>query len=145
MKAQRQPLAGGTANVIEIEPTLTTHLRLTIHPDGGVARLRVLGEVVPDPRRWAGLTVDLAAAANGGTVLDARDRFFSPPENAIRPGPAVPMGDGWARTHRATGPPPAPAAAAATGSCCTWPRPGRCGSSTSTRCTSSGTRRARSG
>ena len=39
--------------------------------------------------------MDLAAADNGGTVLDASDRFFSPPENAIRPGHAVTMGDGW--------------------------------------------------
>ena len=103
MKAERQKLEGGTANVIEIPPTLATHLRLTIHPDGGVARLRALGEVVPDPRRWAGLTVDLAAADNGGTVLDASDRFFSPPENAIRPGHAVTMGDGWETRRRRGG------------------------------------------
>lgn len=103
MKAERQPLKGGTPNVVEISPTLATHLRLTIHPDGGVARLRVLGEVVPDPRRWSGLTVDLAAADNGGTVLDASDRFFSPPENAIRPGHAVTMGDGWETRRRRGG------------------------------------------
>jgi allantoicase len=103
MKAERQKLEGGTANVVEIPPTLATHVRLTIHPDGGVARLRVLGEVVPDPRRWAGLTVDLAAADNGGAVLDASDRFFSPPENAIRPGHAVTMGDGWETRRRRGG------------------------------------------
>jgi allantoicase len=103
MKAERQTLKGGTANVVAIPPTLATHLRLTIHPDGGVARLRVLGEVVPDPRRWAGLTVDLAAADNGGAVLDASDRFFSPPENAIRPGHAVTMGDGWETRRRRGG------------------------------------------
>jgi allantoicase len=103
MKAQGQPLKGGTPNVVEIPPTLATHLRLTIHPDGGVARLRALGEVVPDPRRWSGLTVDLAAADNGGTVIDASDRFFSPPENAIRPGHAVTMGDGWETRRRRGG------------------------------------------
>lgn len=103
MKAERQKLEGGIANVIEVAPTFATHLRLTIHPDGGVARLRALGEVVPDPRRWAGLTVDLAAVDNGGTVLDASDRFFSPPENAIRPGHAVTMGDGWETRRRRGG------------------------------------------
>ena len=137
MKAERQTLKGGTANVVEIPPTLATHLRLTIHPDGGVARLRVLGEVVPDPRRWAGLTVDLAAADNGGAVLDASDRFFSPPENAIRPGHAVTMGDGW-ETRRRRG-----------GGCdwllLPWRRRGGSASSPSTPCTSSATPRARSG
>jgi allantoicase len=103
MKAQRVPLKGDTPNVVEIPPTLATHVRLTIHPDGGVARLRVLGEVVPDPRRWSGLTVDLAAADNGGSVLDASDRFFSPPENAIRPGHAVTMADGWETRRRRGG------------------------------------------
>ena len=34
---------------------LVTHVRLTIYPDGGVARLRVHGEVVPDPR-WLGVS-----------------------------------------------------------------------------------------
>ena len=49
-----------------------THLRLTIYPDGGVARLRAEGEVVPDPRLLAGLPLDLVALENGGTVADAQ-------------------------------------------------------------------------
>jgi allantoicase len=36
-------------------------------------------------------------------VLDASDRFFSPPENAIRPGHAVTMGDGWETRRRRGG------------------------------------------
>jgi allantoicase len=100
----RQPLAGDTANIIDVATAvLASHVRLTIHPDGGVARLRVLGEVVPDPRRWAGLSVDLAAAENGGIVLDCSDRFFSPPEHAISPGNAVSMGDGWETRRRRDG------------------------------------------
>jgi allantoicase len=100
----RQPLAGDTANILEVpNPVLASHVRLTIHPDGGVARLRVLGEVVPDPRRWAGLTVDLAASDNGGVVLDCSDRFYSPPEHAIAPGRVVNMGDGWETRRRRDG------------------------------------------
>ena len=41
--AQGHELRGGTENVVDIAPALATHLRLTIHPDGGVARLRVVG------------------------------------------------------------------------------------------------------
>ena len=37
-----------------------THVRLNIFPDGGVARLHVHGEVVPDPALFEGLTFDLA-------------------------------------------------------------------------------------
>ncbi len=49
-----------------------THVRLNIFPDGGVARLRVHGEVVPDPALVAGLTVDLAAAELGADVVDVQ-------------------------------------------------------------------------
>lgn len=100
----RQDLAGDSANSLEVQsPVLASHLRLTIHPDGGVARLRALGEVVPDPRRWAGLSVDLAASENGGIVLDCSDRFYSPPENAIAPGNAATMDAGWETKRRRDG------------------------------------------
>ena len=47
----RSPVAGDSRNTFEVEPgRRATHVRLTIFPDGGVARLRVHGEPVPDPR-----------------------------------------------------------------------------------------------
>src|SRR4029450_10546393 len=42
-------LAGDVQNLFTIDnPHRFTHLRLNIFPDGGVARLRVLGEALPD-------------------------------------------------------------------------------------------------
>ena len=43
-------------------------MRLNIHPDGGVARLRVHGTAVPDPRLVDAGPFDLAALENGGRV-----------------------------------------------------------------------------
>lgn len=82
-----------------------THLRLRQHPDGGIARLRVYGEVAPDPGWLAELgTFDLVALENGGTVEDASDRFYSPPEHTILPGRSRKMDDGWeTRRRRDTG------------------------------------------
>jgi allantoicase len=82
-----------------------THLRLRQYPDGGIARLRVYGEVAPDPGWLAELgTFDLVALENGGTVEDASDRFYSPPEHTILPGRSHTMGDGWeTRRRRDTG------------------------------------------
>jgi allantoicase len=97
----RSPLAGDCENVFAVtDPHRFTHLRLTIYPDGGVARLRAEGQVVPDPRQLAGLPLDLVALANGGTVVAASDRFYSPPENMISPGRAAVMGDGWETRRR---------------------------------------------
>ena len=100
----RSALAGDSENRFAVSDARRfTHLRLTIYPDGGVARLRAEGEVVPDPRRLDGLPLDLVALENGGTVVAASDRFYSPPENMIAPGRAAVMGDGW-ETRRRRGP-----------------------------------------
>jgi allantoicase len=82
-----------------------THLRFKIYPDGGVARLRVYGEVVPDWDRIKkiGGEIDLAAVENGGLVLSCSDMFFGHRHNLIMPGRAVNMSDGW-ETKRRRGP-----------------------------------------
>jgi allantoicase len=82
-----------------------THLRFKIYPDGGVARLRVFGEVVPDwdEIRRIGGQVDLAAVENGGLVLSCSDMFFGHRHNLIMPGRALNMSDGW-ETKRRRGP-----------------------------------------
>jgi allantoicase len=82
-----------------------THLRFRIYPDGGVARLRVYGEVAPDwdSIRRAGGLVDLAAVENGGLVVATSDEFFGHRHNLIMPGRALDMSDGW-ETKRRRGP-----------------------------------------
>lgn len=98
----RTAVGGHAENVFAVHVARRfTHLRLCQHPDGGVARLRVLGEVAPDPAWLAGLgTFDLVAQENGGVVEDASDRFYSPPENTIMPGRSQTMADGWETRRR---------------------------------------------
>ena len=76
-----------------------THVRLTIHPDGGVARFRVHGEPRPDPRMFEG-TVDLAALELGGMVVDCSDAFYGSASNILRPDRARHMGEGWENARR---------------------------------------------
>ena len=98
----RTPIGGHAANAFRITGgRRVTHLRLNTFPDGGVARLRVHGEVVPDPRWLSALgTFDVVALENGGAVEDASDRFYSPPEHTILPGRPVSMADGWETRRR---------------------------------------------
>lgn len=97
----RSKLRGDTRNAFPVDTAgVVTHVRLTIHPDGGVARLRVHGEPVPDPRPFAHLPLDLAATVNGGRVLGASDRFYARPENLLLPGNAATMGEGWETARR---------------------------------------------
>ncbi|MFG2193504.1 allantoicase [Streptomyces sp. NPDC048639] len=98
----RTAIGGHAANgfVVEAEQRFT-HLRVNQHPDGGIARLRVHGVVVPDPAWLAALgTFDVVALENGGAVEDASDRFYSPPANTIRPGRSRKMDDGWETRRR---------------------------------------------
>src|SRR5688500_8030566 len=102
----RTPLQGDSENIILITSTdAVTHLRFHIFPDGGVARLRVHGEIVPEWRNVGGLggEIDLAAAENGAEVLNCSDMFFGPKHNLIMPGRAHNMSDGW-ETKRRRGP-----------------------------------------
>src|SRR5262249_33617056 len=82
-----------------------THVKLAIFPDGGVARLRVHGEVAP---RWSRLSafggpIDLAALEHGAIVESCSDMFFGSRTNLIKPGPSRSMADGW-ETRRRRGP-----------------------------------------
>lgn len=99
-------LAGDSRNQFPVETgERITHLRFRIFPDGGVARLRVYGEVMPDWERLrrAGSHIDLAAAENGALVLSCSDMFFGHRHNLIMPGRAASMSDGW-ETKRRRGP-----------------------------------------
>ena len=100
----RSAVAGDTRNEFEVAGSITgeqrfTHVRLTIFPDGGVARLRVYGEPVPDPRLLPG-TIDLAALENGAVVTGCSNMFYSSPANLLMPGLARVMGDGWETARR---------------------------------------------
>jgi allantoicase len=93
----KSPLQPGSQNFYEITDTaIYTHLKLHIYPEGGVARLKVYGEVFKD---WSLVrdndTIDLAAAVNGAKAILCNDMFFSHMDNLIMPGRGVNMGDGW--------------------------------------------------
>ncbi|MFJ3085121.1 allantoicase [Streptomyces sp. NPDC086838] len=96
------PVRGHAANGFEITGGRRyTHIRLCQHPDGGIARLRVHGEVVPDPTWLAALsTFDLISVLNGGSYEDASDRFYSSPTQIILPGTSRKMDDGWENRRR---------------------------------------------
>lgn len=76
-----------------------SHIRLNIYPDGGVARLRIYGEVKPQHQHNGG-TFDLLALENGGRVIAYSDAHFGHPRHLINPGRGINMGDGWETKRR---------------------------------------------
>lgn len=92
-----------TRNRFTVTPAhRVTHVRLTIVPDGGVARLRVLGDVVDDLRASADRhgSLDLASVRHGARVEAASEEFFSPADNLLMVGDARDMHDGWETRRR---------------------------------------------
>ena len=78
----------------------STHVRLNMFPDGGIARLRVHGEVRPDLTVYDGLGFDLAALHNGGRVIACSNAFYSSPGNVLAPGLARHQAEGWETARR---------------------------------------------
>jgi allantoicase len=100
----KSALAGDSENLYSVGNSgRFTHLRLKIYPDGGVARLRVHGEVVPESKLAKRSEIDLAAVESGGRVVASSDQFFSEPLNLLMPGRGKNMSDGW-ETRRRRGP-----------------------------------------
>jgi allantoicase len=96
----RTDINGDTRNPFTVNSTRRwSHVRLSIYPDGGVARLRVHGEGLLDPR-FADLPLDLAALENGGRITACSNMFYSSPNNLLLPGAARTMGEGWETSRR---------------------------------------------
>jgi allantoicase len=98
-------LLGNQHNFFTVDERASwTHLKLSIFPDGGVARLRVYGAIHRD---WSDAanqkSLDLVAALNGGLALACSDEHYGAMGNLLLPGRGSSMADGW-ETRRRRGP-----------------------------------------
>jgi len=99
----RAELQGDAHHFLPVDnDSVWTHLRLNIFPDGGIARLRIYGEIRPDLQSVHG-SVDLFAMENGGRAIAASDEHYGSMHNLNLAGRGVNMGDGW-ETARRRGP-----------------------------------------
>ncbi|GAA2879870.1 allantoicase [Streptosporangium fragile] len=100
----RSAVTGDAEHFFEVaDERRYTHVRLNMFPDGGIARLRVHGEVRPDLSLYEGLGLDLAALENGGLVTGCSNEFYSSPNNVIAPGLARHQAEGWETARRRDG------------------------------------------
>lgn len=79
-----------------------THVRLEMHPDGGIARFRLYGTVQPVLPDKPETEFDLASTVNGGVAIACSDEHFGTKSNLLLPGRGKDMGDGW-ETRRSRG------------------------------------------
>ncbi len=95
-------LKGNSHHYFEIDESQAfTHIRLNIFPDGGVARLRIYGQVQCDwSEKDKTKNYDLAAVENGARALAWNDAHFGAAANLLMPGRGINMGDGWETRRR---------------------------------------------
>jgi len=80
-----------------------THVKFNIFPDGGVARLRLYGNIATENIKYGNQAINLTAMVNGASVIACNNEHFGKAENILAPGKAINMGDGW-ETRRRRGP-----------------------------------------
>jgi allantoicase len=73
-------------------------LRVTMHPDGGLARLRVYGRVVPDLSGEG--AIELSALSRGGRPVAWNDAHYGDLWAVLSAGRGRDMGDGWETRRR---------------------------------------------
>ena len=78
------------------------HVKLNIFPDGGVARLRVYGEVEIKKINFGNKLINLTSVLNGASIIGCNNEHFGKAENILAPGKGKNMGDGW-ETRRSRG------------------------------------------
>ena len=77
-------------------------IKLNIFPDGGVARLKLIGKIDLEKINLKGKNVNLSLILNGSTIVSCNNEHFGKAENVLSPGVGINMGDGW-ETRRSRG------------------------------------------
>ena len=82
--------------------SIFTHVKLNIYPDGGVARLRIFGEIILQKFNFKNKVINLTSMVNGASIVGCNNEHFGKSENILAPGRGKNMGDGW-ETRRSRG------------------------------------------
>lgn len=78
-------------------------VKLNIYPDGGIARLRLYGRVVPGNFRARCAPMELSSLANGGRIIAYSDAHYGDVFALLSDGRGKTMGDGWETRRRRGG------------------------------------------
>lgn len=76
-------------------------VKLNIFPDGGIARLRIYGEIDTSLLNISkNKNINLASLENGASIFACNNEHFGQAENILAKGKAKNMGDGWETRRR---------------------------------------------
>ncbi len=94
-------LEGDSNNIFtSISQKEVTHLKVSIYPDGGIARLRVYGSICFDEELYDTNNINVIAANSGARAVYANDEHFGNLQNILAEHEPLNMGDGWETRRR---------------------------------------------
>ena len=97
----KEKLTGDSSNVFSsksLKPI--THLKVTLYPDGGIARLRAYGSVYSDNNRYEVKGTNVIAKESGARAIFANDEHFGCLGNILEKHEPINMADGWETRRR---------------------------------------------
>ena len=97
----KEKLTGDSSNIFSsksLKPI--THLKVTLYPDGGIARLRAYGSVYSDNNRYEVKGINVIAKESGARAIFANDEHFGCLGNILEKHEPINMADGWETRRR---------------------------------------------
>jgi allantoicase len=77
-----------------------THLKITMYPDGGIARFRAYGNICFDDKFYDMEKTNVIAAKTGAKAIYANDEHFGKLQNILAEHTPLNMADGWETRRR---------------------------------------------
>ena len=77
-----------------------THLKITLLPDGGIARFRAYGEVWVDEKQYKINGTNVISKESGAKAIFANDEHFGSLSNVLEKHEPLSMADGWETRRR---------------------------------------------
>ena len=97
----KEKLTGDSSNIFSsksLKPI--THLKVTLYPDGGIARLRAYGSVYSDNNTYEVKGINVIAKESGARAIFANDEHFGCLSNILEKHEPINMADGWETRRR---------------------------------------------
>ncbi len=97
----RKKLAGDSNNTFSSNSNKpVTHLKVTLYPDGGIARLRAYGSFYFDDNRYEVKGTNVISKESGARAVFANDEHFGCLSNILEKHEPINMADGWETRRR---------------------------------------------
>ena len=93
-------LKGNKIHKFKVNSSNVNFIRFQIFPDGGIARLRLFGNVEPKWEKFKNKKIELSSLNLGGKIISYNNAHYGDVDALLSAGRGKTMGDGWETRRR---------------------------------------------